>query len=98
MLRLRDREAVARHHDHGLGVGQDHGRTLSVYGAGRLVTRAELDGSARRSAERAERHVGQRAVHGLAHDHREDEPGRTYERAGDDEHVVADHESSGGRR
>ena len=98
VLRLSNREAVTRHHDDGVGVGHNHRGTLGVNGAGRLVTRADLGGLARLSTERAERHVGQRAVHCLAHDHCQDEPGRTHERAGDDEHVVPDHEPRGGRR
>ena len=44
-------------------------------------------------AERAEHDVGERAIHGLAHDHREDEAGRAVERAGDDQHLAIEHEA-----
>ena len=47
-------------------------------------------------AEAAEEHVGDGAVHGLAHQHREDEAGEAVQRAGDDEDVVAEDEAGGG--
>ena len=43
--------------------------------------------------KRAEHHVGERAVHGLAHDHRENEAGGAVERARDDQHFAVQHES-----
>ena len=48
------------------------------------------------AAERAEEHVRHRAVHRFAHQDRQDETGKSVERAGNDEHVVAERET--GRR
>ena len=45
------------------------------------------------AAERAEEHVGERAVHRLAHDDRQDEARRAVERARDDQHVVVEREA-----
>jgi hypothetical protein len=44
-------------------------------------------------AERAEEHVGEGAVHRLAHDDREDETARTVQRAGGDQELVVEHEA-----
>ena len=44
-------------------------------------------------AEAAEQHVGQRAVHGLAHDVGQDEPAGADQGAGHDQHVVEDDEA-----
>ncbi len=49
-------------------------------------------------AEGAEQHVGERAVHRLAHDHRQDEARRAVERAGDDQQLVVEHEAHRHRR
>ena len=46
-------------------------------------------------SERAEQHVGERAVHGLAHDDREDEAGGAVERAGDDQQLAVEDEAHG---
>ena len=54
--------------------------------------------SAMHRAKAAEQNVGDGAVHGLAHQDGEDEAGEAVQRAGDDEHVVAEHEAGGGRR
>src|SRR2546430_5800821 len=42
--------------------------------------------------ERAEQDVGERAVHGAAHDDRENQAARPVERAGGHEQLVAEHE------
>ncbi len=44
-------------------------------------------------AESAEQHVGERAVHGLAHDDREDQAGRTVQGSGGDQQLVVEHEA-----
>ena len=44
-------------------------------------------------ADAAEEHVGERAVHGLAHDEREDESRRAVEGARDDEELVVEDEA-----
>ena len=49
-------------------------------------------------AERAEQHVGERAVHRLAHDDRQDQAARAVERAGDDQQLVVEHEAHRHRR
>ena len=41
----------------------------------------------------AEQHVGERAVHRLAHDDRQDQARRAVERPGDDQQVVVEHEA-----
>ena len=46
-------------------------------------------------AEGAEQHVGERTVHRLRHDDREDEAGGSVERAGDDQKFVVENESHG---
>ena len=47
-------------------------------------------------AEGSEQHVGERAIHGLAHDHGENEAGRSIERAGHDQHFAIQNKSQQG--
>ena len=47
-------------------------------------------------AEGSEHHVGEGAVHRLAHDDRENEAGRSVERAGDDQHFAVEDKSQQG--
>ena len=49
-------------------------------------------------AERAEQNVGERAVHGAAHDDRENKARRAIQGAGDDQQLVVEHESHGAGR
>ena len=72
---------------------------------GGILRRAALDrlglarGAARlHLAERAEQHVGERAVHRPAHDDREDQARRPVERAGGDQQLVVEHEAHRHRR
>ena len=44
-------------------------------------------------SERSEHHVGEGAVHGLAHDHGENEAGRSIERARNDQHFTVQNKS-----
>ncbi len=44
-------------------------------------------------SERSEHHVGEGAIHGLAHDHGENESGGSVERAGHDQHFAVQNES-----
>ena len=96
VLRLGDGHAVAGDDDDRLRRGEHVDRVLDARlvdaGARREAARG---GNARRvgRAERAEEHVGERAVHRLAHHHREQEARGAVERAGDDEHVVAEREA-----
>ena len=46
-------------------------------------------------AKGSKKHVGERAVHGLRHDHGENEPGRAIQRAGDDQEFRVQDESHG---
>ncbi len=46
-------------------------------------------------SERAEEHVGERAIHGFGHVHGEDEAGGAVERAGDDQQFAIEHEAHG---
>ena len=95
VLRLRGGQSVAGNEDDLVGVGEAHGGVVQRDLA-HLAARACGGGVVHR-AEAAEQHVGDRAVHRLAHQDREDEAGEAVERAGDDEHVVAEHEAGGGR-
>jgi hypothetical protein len=95
VLGLRGGQAVAGDEDDAVGEGELHGgiveRDLAHHPAG--VGRAGFcdDGT-----EAAEEDVGDGAVHGLAHEHGENEAGEAVEGAGDDEDVVAEHKAGGG--
>ena len=95
MLRLRDRHAVTGDDDHLIGGGQNRRCFLGGGAVHRPGFRAG-GGCGLHLAEGAEQDVGERPVHRLGHDDREDESGRAVERAGDDQELVVEHESHGG--
>src|SRR3974377_1369387 len=86
VLSLGDSEAIAGHDDYGGGRFQNLSRYFSA-GAAMTTLFAFLRGHMD-LAESTEQDVGERAVHGLAHDDREDEARRSVESAGDDEQVI----------
>ena len=97
VLRLRGCQAEARHYDNLAGVGKPHRSILQRdlahlsrgIGTRRMVHRAET----------AKQHIRDRAVHRLAHQNRENEARETIQCTGNDQDVVAQHESgSGGRQ
>jgi hypothetical protein len=91
VLRLRDRHPVAGNDHDAIGVREDVGDVLRRRALhGLRLARA---GGRLHLPERAEEHVGERPVHRLAHDHREDEARRSVERARDDEQLVVEHEA-----
>ena len=93
VLGLGHGHAVTGDDDHGAGGFHD---LCGVLGScafdGALLDRARggLD-----LAEGAEEDVGKRAVHGLAHDDREDEAGGAVEGPGGDQELVVEHEAHG---
>ena len=95
VLGLGDREAVAGHDDHPVGVAE-HDR--DVLGAGRLHRPVGgLAAAERRAAlERAEQDVGHRAAHGLGHQQGEERAGRADERAGHQQQRVGQHVAARG--
>ncbi len=98
VLRLGHGQAVARDHDHAIAVGHEHSGILRAGLADDLLLAVTAAHRRRLRPEGAEEHVGQRPVHGPAHDVREDQPRGAHQRAGDDQHVVAQHEARGRRR
>ena len=97
VLSLCHRHAVAGHNDHRVGRAKNRGGFL---GSG-TMDRADFlrcGGRNLHLAERSEQHVCERSVHGLRHDHRQNESGRTVERARDDEQFAVDDETHGRRR
>src|SRR5713101_1891514 len=94
VLRLRHGHAVAGHDDHFVGGGKNRG---GFFG-GSAFDRALLlhaGGGGLNLPEAAEQHVGERAVHGFGHDHRQNETRRAVERAGDDQQLAAEHKAHG---
>ena len=93
VLRLGCGQAVAGDEDDAVGKRKLHGRVvqrdLAHHTAG--VGRGRGD----HRSEPAEEHIGDGAVHGLAHQHREDKSGEAVQRPGDDEDVIAQHKSCG---
>ncbi len=94
VLGLRDGHAVSGDDDDFAGGGEDSG---GFFGAGAFYRASFLraSGCGGDLAEGSEDHVGERTVHGLRHDDREDESGRAVEGAGDDEQFVVEDESHG---
>ena len=92
VLRLRDGHAVARNDDHRVRGGKNRG---GVFGGGALDRALFLGarGGGLHLAKGSEQHVGEGAVHGLAHDDREDEAGSAVERARNDQDFVVEHEA-----
>jgi hypothetical protein len=72
VLRLCDRESVARHDDHPLGEGERDRDVLGAGAAGDLVV-SQVVATGRLATEGGEQHVRQRAVHRLDHDVGEDQ-------------------------
>ena len=79
------------------GGGEDSG---GFFGAGAFYWARFLRAccSWRDLSEGSEQHVGERPVHRLRHDDREDEARRTVECAGDDQQFVVENEPHGGGR
>ncbi len=96
MLRLRCGKAIPGHEDHPVGERQLHGSVFEVDLAHDAADVRSGLGDDR--AEAAEEDVGDGTVHCLAHQDGEDESGEAIERAGDDEHVVAEDEARCGGR
>ena len=90
MLRLRNRHAVARHNDHISRIPDAHRRVFRRHAAGGQTFRTLMRCGGLLATKRAEEHVGERAVHRLRHEDREDEAACAVECAGDDQDVVAD--------
>src|SRR5215472_12641174 len=84
VLRLRDSHAIARDNDNFVGSDKNAG---SLFGAGAsdCALFGNFSGGDLHLTESAEEDVRKGPVHGLAHDHREDETRGTIESAGDDE-------------
>ena len=99
VLGLGDGHAVAGNDDHRLAAARMAAASSGLaLRTGRCFVRAGCGGLD--LAEGAEQHVGERAVHRLAHDDREDEAGGAVEGAGDDQDLVVEHEAhrAGGER
>ena len=94
MLRLRYRHAIAGDDDHFVRGGEDCGGFLGGGAVHRPSFRAARC-CGLHLAEGSKQYVGKRAVHGLRHDDRKNESGRSIERAGDDEELVLEDESHG---
>ena len=94
VLRLRDREPVARH-EHDPARVREHDRdVLRRSSRARCVRpRARLPVPACDLAERAEEHVRDRPVHRPAHHERQQRAGGADERAADDQHVLVQREA-----
>ncbi len=99
VLGLGHRQAVSRHADHRLGIGQQRGGIfrLDRLDVARFAVRRRAAGH-RHRAQSPEQDVGQRPVHRHAHDLGQDQPGRPDQRAGDDQAMVLDHEPGHRRR
>ena len=101
VLRLGHGQAVAGHDHHPPGIGEHGRRVLGRNLAHRDVRReAAVSPGPGRShfdlAEGAEQHIGERPVHGLAHEPGEDRARGADQRAADDEQVVLKNEACRG--
>ena len=93
MLGLRDGEAVTRHDDHVLGVGE---LDRDVVGADRADRAARAGSRARRivaSPEAADHDVHHRAVHRIGHELGQDRTRGADQGTGDDQDGIVDHEA-----
>ena len=92
VLRLRHRHAVAGNDRYCAGGGKNRSGVFR-----RRAAHDSIFFHCRRGglhlAERSEHHVGEGAIHGLAHDHRENETGRSVERASHDQHLTVQNKS-----
>ena len=77
VLGLSDRHAVARHDRHDASRFEEQGSLIGASALGPSRIDVALRAARGRFAQVAAQHVPQRAVHGLAHDLREDEAGRS---------------------
>ena len=91
MLRLSRGHAVSRHKDHLVCVRELHRNIIRRDFAHNPFDSA---GSGNLRAESSKEDVGDRPVHGTAHEDGEDETGESVERASDDQNVVTKYESS----
>ena len=97
VLRLRDRHPVARDDDDLARERELHGDVVGSRRAnGAAVVGSRLPDARLHLAERAEEDVGDRAVHRLRHQQREQRARGADEHPGDDEHRRVEHEA--GRR
>ena len=98
VLRLAHGHAVAGDHDHASGrVKQQRdflGRgRLNLTGIDLVVAGSACD----LGTDAAEEHIAQRAVHGPAHDLRQNQPRGPHQRPRDNQHVVVEHKASSSR-
>ena len=91
VLGLGHGHAVAGDDDHGPGGRHDLGGVFGRGALGRALLGAALAGL--NLPESAEQHVGERAVHRLAHDDREDQARGAVEGPGGDQQLVVQHEA-----
>ena len=96
VLRLGHRQPVTGRDDHARCGFQNR---RGLFGGGRAHRALfRLVGLRLHLPERAEQHVGERPVHGLAHDDRKDQPRRAVEGAGHDQQVIVQREPHGAGR
>ena len=93
VLGLGDREAVARDHDHVLGVGQLDRDVVRADRADRAARPGRGPGGVVAATEPADHDVHDRPVHGVGHELGQDRTRGPDEGAGDDQHRVVDHEA-----
>ena len=91
MLGLGHGHAVAGNDDHASGGRHDLRRVFGRGALGRALFGVRLAGLD--LPESPEQHVGERTIHRLAHDDREDQAGRTVQRPGGDQQFVVEHEA-----
>ena len=88
-LRLSHRQAIARDDHDRAGVVKLNGRVVEGNLFGHLPANGPFGSAGRPSAETADEHVEQRAVHGVAHKHRKNGAGGAYQDAAHQHEVVA---------
>ena len=93
VLGLGDREAVAGHDDHLLGVGQLDRDVVGADLADRAAGAGGRPGGRVAATEAADHDVHDRAVHRVGHELGQDRAGRADEGARDDQDRVAEHEA-----
>ena len=98
VLGLRDGEAVARHDDHRLRIGQLDRHVVGADLADGAAGSGGRAGGLVAATEPADHDVHDRPVHGVGHQLGQDRAGRADEGAGDDEDRVAEHEAGHRRR
>src|SRR5690349_11820987 len=87
VLRLRRRESIAGHEHDFVRVSELRGDAVETDFTHRSLMVSAGDGC-RCASERTEQNIRHRAIHRATHQDRQDESGKTVERAGNDEHFV----------